>query len=190
MSQYNNESLSLDFTAQVFQTQQVNDLEFGWGFDQVDSSINHWADPAASLSHYPEPGPQDYLQHSTYAQNQSGESNFFPVNLEYSAVETGNNAAISTELTCMKNQTHPVVLETVTNIPKEIGDQSSTVSEYSNANPDSSNPGEALSLLGVSSPSSIGSTEHNACDKVHDLEPTTETPPVSQYDACFGVVSH
>lgn len=188
-SQYNDEDLSLDLIAPVHQTQEVNDLRFGWRTDQFDLNTNHWANPAASLSHHPEPDPQEWLQQPTFALNQSAETSGFPINFENSLVETSTKAVISTELACMENQVRPGDSGTVTDMELEIGDQSPNTSKFRNTAPDSSNLEEPSRLHGVSS-SSIYSTEPNASDEVHNPESITEPPQISQYDACFGVVNH
>ena len=190
-SQYNDNILSPGFTPQVTPPQQLNDLEYGWADDRIDLSINHWANPATPLRFYQDSSPHECPQHSTFAENQSVELNFLPGNFENTVFETGVRAGFSTEWTCMEDQMHPVVSETTAKIKIEIGDQSPHISENSKTALDSGNSQEPSSLHEVSSPSSSsGSMLLNPCDKVHDLKSITGLPPFSQYDACFGVVSH
>lgn len=172
------------------QIQQVNDCGLGWETDLFGSSTDLWANPAASLSHYPNSGPQEMLQYFTPVQSQSTDITCFPANVENSAVETGIWAGVSTEWTCMKDIAHLVEPESITNAEMERRHHSPAASESSITALDSGNLGKPLKLHGISSPSTNLLTELNAYDKVPDLESMIELPPVPQYDACFGVVSH
>lgn len=189
-SQDNDENLSFDFNTQTHQIQEVKDLGFIWGIDRFDPIINPWASAAASLSHHPESGPQEWLQHSAFAQTQSPETTFFPANIDNSVVETGIKTGIPTEWTCMENQVPLVDPGTFTNTEIESRHHGPTTSEFSTAALDSSNLGQSSRLRGVSTPSSIHLTELSACDEMHHLEPIIDLPEIPQYDACFGVVSH
>ena len=94
------------------------------------------------------------------------------------------------EWTYMKNIPQPVESESVMNLETESRYQTPTTSESSIMALDSAKPGKPLKIQGTSSPSSSLLTELNECDQVSDLESVVELPPVPQYDACFGVVSH
>lgn len=172
------------------QIQQVNDLGFGWGTDLFDSSTDPWANPAASLCHHPDSGPQERLQYFTPFQSQSTDMTCFPANVENSAVETGVKTGVSTEWTYMKNKAHLAESESITNAEMESRNRSPATSESSNTALDSGQSEKHLKLHGVSSASTNLLTELTTCDKMPDLESMIELPSVPQYDACFGVVSH
>lgn len=189
-SQCNGQSLSLDSTTYVQQIQQGDDFEDDWGIDHFNMTTHNWANPAASLSFHSGSGPQGWLQHSAFVQYQSAETSCFPVNFENAQAETCIKAGTSTEQTCLENQVHPVDSGMVPNIKVEIGDQSSTTSDSIDMALDSSNLREPSTLRGVSSPSSICSSDINLGDKALGTESITELPHNCQYDTCFGVVSH
>lgn len=190
VSQYDHNSLSLDFTGHIYQAQHLNDLEFNWGTNLYELSANQSANPAVTLYHYSESGAQEYMQHPPSAQNQDAEISCVPVSPKKSIVETSITEVFSKEWTCMENQVHPLSSESPTNTEIESVHHSPTTSEFSNTALGSSNLGEPSGLCGGSTPSSTCLTDLNACDEVHKLEPITESPQFSQYDACFGVVSH
>lgn len=189
-SQFNDEIPAPGFTAHYPSAQQLNSFAYGWENGQIGLSIDQRANPATPLSYHRESSPQEGPQRSTFAQHQSFETDFLPRNFEKSVIGLDTNAGLLTEWFNMKNQAHPMLSEMTKNTILGIEDQSPTISEYGNTVPGGSNLKDPASHYKVSSPSSFGSTEHNACDNVYVPKSKTETPQSSQYDACFGVVSY
>lgn len=111
-------------------------------------------------------------------------------NVENNSVKTGIKTEGSTEWTCMKNKAHLVESELITNAERKSRHHSPATSESSIMALDSGKPGKPLNLHGVLGTSTNLLTELKACDEVPDPESLIELPPVPQYDACFGVVSH
>jgi hypothetical protein len=188
---YDNEYLSPHPNLHHHQIHKVNGPGFSWGTDLWGSSADNWATYAAPLSrHHLDSSPQERPQWLTPIQSEDTDMACFPTNAESTLFETGIKTGGSTKWTCLKNIAHHEESESVTNVKMESRHHTPITSESSITALDSVDTGNSLNSHGLSSPSSNLLTERTACDDVPDLEPAVELPPVPQYDACFGVVSH
>ena len=187
MSQHNdNKDPLTPLNPQVYQIQQLNDLESSWGTGFYDLNTDFRVKSAASFGHQSDLSPIQYLPP---IQGQAVGMTCFPTNAENSTLVAGIETGFSAEWPYMNNEVNLSESEPVTNVEMQSKLQSPATSESSVLSSNSGKPGRPFGASGVISLISNHLTVSDACDEVPDSESIVELSAVPKYDACFGVVS-